>query len=113
MTSFVFTLIDGLIQVIAVLVRLIQPILVPLCFVLAWGLLILTAWGIWSATRDGLAKAKQMHEIPCANCRFFTNDYHLKCPVHPSEALSEAAIGCPDFEPAVPSFAETGSRSDR
>jgi hypothetical protein len=38
-----------------------------------------------------------MHQIPCANCQFFTGDYHLKCPIHPAIALSEAAIGCPDY----------------
>jgi RNA polymerase subunit RPABC4/transcription elongation factor Spt4 len=39
-----------------------------------------------------------MHQIPCANCQFFTRDYHLKCTVHPAQALTEEAIGCGDFE---------------
>jgi hypothetical protein len=81
------------------LIQLIQPILVPLCFVIAWGLIGLGVWSVWSAIRDGVSKAKQMHRIPCANCQYFTGDYHLKCPVHPTEALSEDAIGCPDFDP--------------
>jgi hypothetical protein len=80
-------------------IRLIQPVLSPLCFVVAWLLILGAFWSVGSALRDGIAKAKRMHQIPCANCRFFTNRYQLKCPVHPSIALSEEAIGCTDFEP--------------
>ncbi|NEP18178.1 MAG: hypothetical protein F6J97_14950 [Leptolyngbya sp. SIO4C1] len=79
-----------------------QPYLVPICFVLAWSVVILSLWNIFAAARDGVQKAKTMHQIPCANCKFFTNSHHLKCPVHPAEALTETAIGCHDFEIADP-----------
>lgn len=82
------------------LAKVIQPWLVPLCFGLAWLLVIAAAWSIWAAIRDGMMRARQMHQIPCADCKFFTHNYHLKCPVHPMNALSEAAINCPDFESA-------------
>ncbi|NJL85230.1 MAG: hypothetical protein HC886_03420 [Leptolyngbyaceae cyanobacterium SM1_1_3] len=72
--------------------------MVPLCFVLAWTIVILGLWSLWATGRDSLANARRMHQIPCSDCRYFTNQYQLKCPVHPSQALSEAAIGCPDFE---------------
>lgn len=75
-----------------------QPLLVPICFVGAWGLVGLGVWSLWAALRDSVAQGRQMHRIPCANCRYFSGDYHLKCPVHPMVALSEGAIGCPDFE---------------
>lgn len=75
-----------------------HPFLVPICFVLAWGLVLMTLWSIASAFRDGMKRAQQMHAIPCADCRFFTGHYTLKCPVHPSIALSEDAINCPDFD---------------
>ncbi|MBF1999975.1 MAG: hypothetical protein IGS50_14055 [Synechococcales cyanobacterium C42_A2020_086] len=83
------------------LIHVLQPLLVPTCFVLAWGLMILLFWSIGSALRDALANAKQMHQIPCANCQFFTSSYHLKCPVHPRTALSVEAINCPDYEPTA------------
>jgi hypothetical protein len=76
-----------------------SPVLGPLCFVFAWGLIAMVGWSIWSALRDSVQRAKTMHQIPCANCRFFTQDYHLKCPVQPMLALSERAIDCPDYEP--------------
>jgi hypothetical protein len=80
------------------LVWAIRPFAVPFCFVMAWGLILMVAWSIFAALRDGTARVKQLHRIPCADCCFFTNSYHLKCPVHPSVALSEEAIGCRDYE---------------
>ena len=50
----------------------------------------------------GMAQAfnhvKKMHQIPCANCVYFTGNYCLKCTLHPTEAMSENAIACRDFE---------------
>ncbi|MBD1998732.1 hypothetical protein H6F88_06180 [Oculatella sp. FACHB-28] len=83
------------------LVQVIQPILVPLCFVFAWSLILMAVWSVWTALQDGVANAKRMHQIPCANCQFFTGDYHLKCTVHPTMALTEEAIDCMDHQPAA------------
>lgn len=79
------------------LIQALQPILVPLCFLTAWTLVVLVFWNISMAARDAIACAKQMHEIPCDNCQFFTGDYRLKCTVHPTYALTEEAINCLDF----------------
>ena len=77
---------------------LVQFVLVPVCVVLAWGLVGLIAWNLVTAVRDGVSRATVMHKIPCAGCSYFTNDYRLKCPLHPRIALSESAIDCTDFE---------------
>lgn len=90
LTSFHYAFYNGL--------QLFRAVLVPVCFVLAWLLVIILGWSLWSAIRDAVNRAKQMHEIPCANCQFFTNTHYLKCPVHPQTALSEEAIGCPDYK---------------
>ncbi|MGF1568384.1 MAG: hypothetical protein ACFCVD_09990 [Nodosilinea sp.] len=88
-----------MIQLIAFrLIALLQPILVPLCFTLAWGLVAITVWQLVATTRDGMRRARVMHQIPCAECRYFTHSYLLKCPLHPKTALSEAAIDCMDYE---------------
>jgi hypothetical protein len=76
---------------------LLHPLLVPCCFVLAWGLVLMLATQLWSLGRDGLKVSQRLHQIPCTQCRFFTGDYHLKCTVNPSTALTETAIGCRDF----------------
>jgi len=80
------------------LIQLIQPILVPLCFVIAWALVVMTVWNLVAATRDSMQRAKVMHQIPCSDCRYFTNNHLLKCPLHPKIALSEEAIDCKDYE---------------
>jgi hypothetical protein len=79
-----------------------HPLLVPFCSVVAWGLLGLGLWSVWAAARDAVHRAQQMHQIPCATCLYFSGDRHLKCPVHPHQALSEDAIGCTDFAAADP-----------
>lgn len=72
--------------------------LVPICFISAWSLMILIAWSLWNAARDTINVAKQMHQIPCANCQYFTDNYRLKCTIHPSIANTEEAIHCLDYQ---------------
>jgi hypothetical protein len=40
-----------------------------------------------------------MHEIPCSECKFFTNNHRLKCTVRPTIANTEEAIDCSDYRP--------------
>lgn len=88
-----------MLQFINFLIGGIQPLLVPICFIAAWTVIMLFAYSLWAAARDGVTTAKQMHQIPCANCQFFTNNYRLKCTVHPSIASTEEAINCCDYQP--------------
>ena len=88
-----------MLRLLYILIQLIQPILVPVCFVLAWGLVFCCFWTVWSAIRDTAARTKQMHQIPCSECRYFTNDYRLKCTVCPTIANTENAIDCSQFSP--------------
>ncbi|MEM7713115.1 MAG: hypothetical protein AAF349_05965 [Cyanobacteria bacterium P01_A01_bin.68] len=85
-------------QILYCLVNAIRPFLVPICFVCAWSLVILAAWSMWSAAKDGIATAQQMHQIPCTGCQYFTDDYRLKCTVNPSIANTEEAIECMDYQ---------------
>lgn len=82
-----------------------SPLLMPLCFVMAWTFLVLLVWSTWLMIRDAIYRSRQMHKVPCAGCQFFTKDYHLKCTVHPDIALSEKAIGCPDYQARTDRFA--------
>jgi hypothetical protein len=86
-------------ELISLLIRGIQPLLVPICFIGAWTLIILVAWSLWATARDSVTTAKQMHQIPCTSCKFFTDNYRLKCTVHPSIANTEEAINCSDYQP--------------
>lgn len=91
-------IIEHIMRALAWLLHVVQPAVVPICFVSAWILLIMAGWSVVSFMRDGVSRAKTMHNIPCTTCQYFTENYHLKCPVHPSIALSEAAINCVDYE---------------
>ncbi|WP_233501703.1 hypothetical protein [Acaryochloris thomasi] len=75
-----------------------QALQVPMCFISAWGLILLMGWRLTLAVRTGVSVSTRLHQIPCADCQFFTGDYRLKCTVHPDTALSERAIDCRDFE---------------
>lgn len=72
----------------------------PLRFLLACSLLSLCIWSLVSPFIAAVASAKRMHRIPCTKCRFFTNDYRLKCTVKPQTANTEDAIGCRDYHQA-------------
>ena len=84
-------------QLLYYLIDGIKPFLAPLSFIFAWGLIIIIAWSLWSAARGTVKIAKQMHQIPCSHCVFFTNYYRLKCTVNPSLANTEEAIDCADY----------------
>ena len=86
-------------QLISLLIHGIQPLLVPICFVVAWTVTILAVLSLWTAARDSVTTAKQMHQIPCSGCQFFTDNYRLKCTVRPSIANTEEAIDCLDYQP--------------
>ncbi|MBO3462453.1 hypothetical protein G7B40_028250 [Aetokthonos hydrillicola Thurmond2011] len=74
-----------------------QPILAPICFLTIWASIVFLLWSIWMAAQDGIPTLKRLHQVPCANCQFFTGEYRLKCPLHPTFALTEEAIDCSDF----------------
>ncbi|MBD2517435.1 hypothetical protein H6G93_21135 [Nostoc sp. FACHB-973] len=88
-----------MLEVIYFLIHGIQPLLVPICFVVAWTVIILAILNLWAVARDSVTTAKQMHQIPCTGCQYFTDNYRLKCTVRPSIANTEEAIDCSDYQP--------------
>lgn len=67
--------------------------------ILIWLVLLTFFLTLCFAVQDGLARLKQLHEIPCNRCVYFTGSHHLKCTIHPCIAQTEDAISCHDFEP--------------
>lgn len=80
------------------IVHALQPFLVPLCLVSAWAIVLMTGWTLLAGVKATADRTRQLHQIPCAGCQYFTSNYHLKCTVHPSTALTEEAIHCADYE---------------
>ena len=68
------------------------------CFCVTWSLIIYFILTAKNTFQEGIKRLKRLHQIPCSRCNYFTNDYRLKCTVNPTNALSEEAIGCIDFE---------------
>jgi len=88
----------GVLQICQIFLETIKPVLVPLCFITAWLLIIAFLTSLFSGIRQTMNRAQQMHQIPCYNCRFFTNDHRLKCTVNPKIANTEEAINCFDYQ---------------
>ncbi|WP_414563991.1 MULTISPECIES: hypothetical protein [unclassified Anabaena] len=42
---------------------------------------------------------KSLHQVPCRNCRFYSNNHYLKCAVEPSLVLTEQAKDCSEYAP--------------
>ncbi|BAY17325.1 hypothetical protein NIES2109_13460 [Nostoc sp. HK-01] len=40
---------------------------------------------------------KRLHQVPCKNCRFYSNNHYLKCAVQPSIVLTDEAKNCSEF----------------
>lgn len=78
--------------------EVIRPLAFPLYCLIFYTLVLVFIGSIYLAVRDGITRLRQLHQIPCSRCAFFTGDYRLKCTVHPLTALSEEAINCRDFE---------------
>ncbi|MGC9502853.1 hypothetical protein [Baaleninema sp.] len=93
-----------MLQLLRPFIETLQPYLVPICFVCAWAIVLAIVGNTVAAVRSSVRRAQEMHRIPCTDCVFFTNDYRLKCPVHPKTALSEGAIDCPDYRSSRPEF---------
>ncbi len=79
-------------------IHIIQPLIVPLCLIIAWGFILMLVSSIIGMIVDVIKRSKKMHQIPCSDCQYFTNDYRLKCPVNPFQASTEAAINCQDYQ---------------
>ena len=54
-------------------------------------------WKILQGANQGINYLKKLHQIPCANCVYFTGDHRLKCTVEPVKAMTENALACKDF----------------
>ncbi|MBF2057285.1 MAG: hypothetical protein IGQ45_08680 [Cyanobacterium sp. T60_A2020_053] len=74
-----------------------NPYLQPFYFFTAWVLLILLGINLVKTVTDIWQRSQKMHEIPCSNCQYFTNDHRLKCTVQPNLANTYEAVNCPDF----------------
>lgn len=43
--------------------------------------------------------ASRFPAMPCPKCRFFNNNPHLRCAVHPTVTMTDRASSCVDYTP--------------
>lgn len=63
------------------------------------GLFLLRLLTSHKTVQNQIPASNAFNQIPCRQCRFFTNNHYLKCAVHPSNVLKQQAINCPDYWP--------------
>lgn len=78
--------------------------LIPMGFIAVWTIFVLMSSDIWTVARHGVLTVKNLHQVPCRNCRFFKNNPYLQCAVHPATALTADAANCSDYCPANKGF---------
>ncbi|MEA5451456.1 hypothetical protein VB780_22950 [Leptolyngbya sp. CCNP1308] len=66
-----------------------------------WAMVLVFVLAVLLAVNDGVQRLRRLHQVPCFRCQYYTNSPYLKCPVHPLDAGSEAALCCTDYEPAI------------
>ncbi len=77
-----------------------MTMLLALLSALLTTLLILQQGGLLHRWWHQLRKQRdQQRRIPCPRCRYFHNNLHLRCGVHPKQVMTAAACDCRDFEP--------------
>lgn len=76
-------------------------VLVPISFIIVWASVVFIVANVCKVARgkNGRANINPFKQVPCKNCRFFNNNHHLKCAVHPSTALTKEALNCSDYWP--------------
>ncbi|WP_310427729.1 hypothetical protein [Chamaesiphon sp. VAR_48_metabat_135_sub] len=73
--------------------------MVIICFILTWVTIISACLTLAHNWKTGFIYVKRLHQVPCHNCKYFTNSCYLKCTVNPHLACSEEAIDCRDYQP--------------
>ncbi|QNP28565.1 hypothetical protein [Cylindrospermopsis curvispora] len=77
----------------------------PLGFVIVWAVFLLILQKIRSALEERVSlTVKGVSQVPCKNCKFFSNNHYLKCAVKPDIVLTEAAIDCSEYCPKKTKF---------
>ena len=74
-------------------------ILVPISFIVVCATVSSISFALCKVTRERGNKLNINHcqQVPCNNCRFFSNNYYLKCAVHPSIVSTKQALDCSDY----------------
>ncbi len=86
--------------------------LTPLSFVFIWAIFLFILRKIRSHADNKIAfSINSLHQVPCKNCRFYSNNHYLKCAVNPDLVLTEEAVNCSEYCPRKGKFPSNNSFS--
>lgn len=72
----------------------------PIALIFSWVVFFLILQKIRTALDHKMVfSIKGLHQVPCRNCRFYSNNHYLKCAVQPCLVLTEEAKNCSEFAP--------------
>ncbi|MCG6134551.1 MAG: hypothetical protein MET45_07785 [Nostoc sp. LLA-1] len=72
----------------------------PIALILSWVVFFLILQKIRTVLDHKMVfSIKSLHQVPCRNCRFYSNNHYLKCAVEPSLVLTEQAKDCSEYSP--------------
>jgi hypothetical protein len=54
-------------------------------------------YAYFSKSRKYSSNFNLLHSVPCRRCKYFSNNVHLKCTIHPTTAMTKQAIDCRDY----------------
>jgi hypothetical protein len=68
----------------------------PLSFLIIWGVAAWIFLDIPKLLGKGASLQRKRYKFPCQNCQYYTDNPYIKCAVHPTIAMTEAAKDCSD-----------------
>ncbi|MGA7934789.1 MAG: hypothetical protein WCA35_14690 [Kovacikia sp.] len=74
-------------------------VLIPIFLIVVWAIVAFPFFREISKARLARANFLKASKIPCQNCRFSSKSSYLKCAIHPTTAMTEAAANCSDYCP--------------
>jgi hypothetical protein len=80
---------------------------IPFLLALGFGIILLVAtYNYLVKIIKSAVYVESVSKFPCGRCRYFNNNYYIKCAIHPSNVLTERSVDCRDYQ-------EEQSRSNR
>ncbi|MBW4439785.1 MAG: hypothetical protein KME10_00840 [Plectolyngbya sp. WJT66-NPBG17] len=72
-------------------------LLVPICFMAIWAGVVCIIADTWKLNRKEVKTTRNLAQLPCKKCQFFSNNPYMKCAVNPHMAMTPDATDCSDF----------------
>lgn len=73
--------------------------IIPTTFFTFWLMYLIISTDLLKFAKHKISIMKNLEQVPCKNCRYFTNNPYLRCAVNPAIALTSQAVNCSDYCP--------------